>query len=92
MKDGLYDKVVSKMQKMTGRATAIIGDEFKGKRPFDKVPVPPKQQIMDYINYLDNPEIEQEFIEQGVAPDMIQKYHDDMHKLINEKVMRNARL
>jgi len=92
MKDGLYDKVALKMQRIVGRATGKLDIEFRNKRPFDKVPVPPEEQIMDYMDYVENPDIEQEFLQQGADPMTIQKYHDDMHKLINEKVMRSGRL
>jgi len=82
MREGLYDKVALKMQRMVGRATGKLDMEFRNKRPFDKVPVSPKEQIMDYIDYVENPDIEQEFIDRGVAPMTIQNYHDKMQNLI----------
>jgi len=82
MREGMFDKVAQKMQAMVGRATGKIDVEFRNKRPFDKVPVPPKEQIMNYMDYVDNPDIEQEFLNQGADPMTIQNYHDKMQNLI----------
>lgn len=82
MREGMFDKVAQKMQTMVGRATDKIDVEFRNKMPFDKVPVPPKEQVMNYMDYVDNPDIEQEFLNQGTDPMTIQNYHKNMQNLI----------
>lgn len=88
MKENRMDRLTDKLGIRVDRVMGRLGKINKNTNPYRQEPVPDEQRIMDYQEMLDNPDILQQF-EQSMPPDEVQKYHGDMHELINRR-LRNA--
>lgn len=65
-----------------------IKEMFKNTTPYRKERVSNEERIMNYNDFINNPDIEQQWrLEAG--DDAVDKYHLDMHELINRR-LRNA--
>ena len=82
MELGIFDKAVDILLERQKLVRGELARRFRKEKPFRMEPVPPREQIMNYMDYVDNPDIEQEFIDKGADPMTIQKYHDNMQNLI----------
>ncbi len=51
MRKNLYDRIAEKMEGMTGRAVDVVVNQFKGANQFNKVPVSPKEQLLEYAEF-----------------------------------------
>lgn len=75
--DGITDILKARVNRIVGNAH----NRFGGSIPYRQVQVTPEERIMGYMDYLQEPEIEQELLQQGEGAS-VQKYHSDMQKLI----------
>lgn len=89
MRKNILDTVMDELGRRRELVKQSLHKDFKNTNPYRKVPISPKEQIMDYVDYLENPEFEQQFLEQGVDPMVIQKYHSNMQNLLR-RYQRNA--
>lgn len=89
MRENRYDKILAKMTNRIERVSDKMAREFKNTNPFDQERIPDNERIMTYFDFLDNPEVEQEW-RMTAGDAAIDKYHLDMRELINRRMMRNA--
>lgn len=89
MEKGLYDKAADEIVRRYGLVRNEIIRRNKGKKPFRMEKVPDEERITDYYDFLDNPDVEQQWrMEAGDEP--VDKYHQDLRTLINRRMMQNA--
>jgi len=82
VRENRMDTITDRLKERLGRITLNAQKQFKGTNPYRQVQVTPEERITGYMDYVQEPEIEQNLLQQGTDPMQIQKYHSDMQKLI----------
>lgn len=91
MRENRLDNITDKLRVRVNRIIGHAEKQFKGTNPYRMEKVPDEERITDYYDFLDNPDIEQQWrMEAGDGP--VDKYHQDLRTLINRRMMQNARL
>lgn len=89
MRENILDIRTDKIKARVSRIVEKARIQFKGTNPYRKERIPDEERIMNYMNFLDNPEIEQQMrSEAGDEP--VEQMHLNMKELINRRMTENA--
>lgn len=89
MKENIMDIAQDILSERLGEAKGVIKTMFKGSIPYRQERVPDEERIMNYYDFLDNPDVEQQLRLQD-GDEVVDKYHYDMRELINKGIKKNA--
>lgn len=81
MKKNPMDLITDELKIQVEAIKNEIADQFKGTVPYRKEKVDNKQLVLEYDEFLDKPEIEQQ-LRQTAGNDTVEEYHRRMQKIL----------